>query len=360
MKKITLILTLVAGLFIFLSSCQKVEKDPVMDLNLSTPASFTSPERGTVIVLLLADSANPFVMNWNAATYSVSNDAAVPETNYTLQVGLADSNFVGAKELSNTKVLTYETIVYSLNNFLLSLGIPGDSTATIELRIISAISGAAQTSDTSAVITMTVTTFSPPVPPPPDETPHLWVPGDYQGWNPGAAPNVWSPANDGVYKGYVYYPEGGTFEFKFTAAPDWDHTNFGFGSEGTLSTDPGAGNLSVAEFGNYFLTCDTVNLTWTNEIRNFTLIGSFNEWAGDAELTWDNTNRMFTITMDFAAGAEVKWRANADWAVNFGDSGAGDNTLSQDGANIVLTDAGNYTLNLYLEKEVPTYEVIKN
>ncbi len=361
MKKINLITTLIVGFVLFLGSCQKVETDPRLNVDLSVASAIINPESGSSYVLVLADSANPFTVNWTEATYSVSDGAALPMPTYSLQMAYADSNFTGNKELYNTQDLMFETIVYKFNNTLINFGIPGDSTANIELRVISGISDASYTNDTSDVINLTVTTFKAAEPPPPAETPRLWVPGDYQGWSPGDAPNVWSLLNDGIYTGYVYYPEGGSYEFKFTSAPDWDHTNFGAGaSDGLLDSDDGAGNLSVPDFGNYYLTCDTINLVWAHELRTFALIGSFNGWDADEALTWDDANQMFTITMDFDAATEFKWRVNADWTLNLGDSGAGDNTLSQDGDNIILEDAGNYTINLFLGPEVPIYEVIQN
>ncbi len=359
MKRISIIITLLIGLVIVLGSCKKETKDPVLNLSAITAPTITSPASESAFILTLADSAVMIDFAWNTAVYNVSDGAVLPTPTYSLRMGLADSNFVGSMELVNTKDATFSIMYYTMNTKLLQMGVAAEETVTIEFKLTSVISGTIGTETTSEIIACNFTTFNPPGPPP-SSTPTLWVPGDYQGWNPGAAPNVFSPANNGIYTGYVYYPEGGTYEFKFTSAPDWNHTNFGFAGEGTLDTDPGAGNLSVPDFGNYWLTCDTIALTWSHELRTFTLIGSFNDWAGDEDLTWDNDNRLFTITMDFDAGTEFKWRVNADWAINLGDSGNGDNTLSQDGANIVLEDDGNYTLNLYLEKEVPTYEVIKN
>jgi hypothetical protein len=59
-------------------------------------------------------------------------------------------------------------------------------------------------------------------------------------------------------------------------------------------------------------------------------------------MTWDAANGVFKATIDLVAG-EMKFRANDDWGVNFG----GDlNALTQDGANIAIAEAGNYTITL--------------
>lgn len=92
----------------------------------------------------------------------------------------------------------------------------------------------------------------------------LYVPGAYQGWAPDAAPTLNDGNADGVYIGYVNMAEAG--EFKFTSDPNWDGTNYGMGdTEGTLSTDGGAGNISVTEAGIYKFTVDVNNLTYTIE-----------------------------------------------------------------------------------------------
>ena len=369
MKKINLIFTLIIGLAIILGSCEKEEKDPVMNIDQSVAASITAPANGAAIILTLADSANSFTVNWLDATYSISGGVVVPSPTYSLQMAFADSNFAGAKELFNTKDLTFETIVYSFNNSLILFGIPGDSTANIELRVISGISDALYSNDTSEVISLTVTPFEPPTPPP-AETPRLWVPGDYQGWNPAEAPNIWSLENNGIYTGYVYYPEGGTYEFKFTSAPDWDHTNFGNGGDFVLDTDAGAGNLIVPDFGGYVLTCDTIALTWAYEVQNWGVIGSGilnGDWSEDVVLEFTGDYQVLSVTIDVTESQDAgelrfKFRANDGWDTDLGLTDPEDgNKLSYGGLDIPMPEgAGNYTFILDLSQPIPTYSLIKN
>ncbi|MFO7978148.1 MAG: SusF/SusE family outer membrane protein, partial [Bacteroidales bacterium] len=146
----------------------------------------------------------------------------------------------------------------------------------------------------------------------------------------------------------------------FTSQPNWDGPNYGAGAtEGTLDTDAGAGNLTVAENGTWYFTVDTEGLTWTSEMRNFALIGSFNEWAGDEPLIWDEVEQVFTATLDLEAGAEFKFRANGAWEFDYGDDGQ-DGVLDQGGANIVVSEAGNYTITLDLYGVNPTYQIVAN
>lgn len=102
---------------------------------------------------------------------------------------------------------------------------------------------------------------------PAGQVPQLWVPGGYQSptaWDPASAPTLEDADEDGVFTGTIEFPaSASSFEFKFTSQPDWDGTNYGDGgSPGTLSTDGGAGNLSVTGAGTYTFTVDINNLTW--------------------------------------------------------------------------------------------------
>jgi hypothetical protein len=54
---------------------------------------------------------------------------------------------------------------------------------------------------------------------------------------------------------------------------------------------------------------------------------------------------------------EIKFRANSDWAINYGDDGA-NGTLDAGGANIAVT-AGVYDVQLDFSKSSPTYKITK-
>ena len=362
MKKIALLLILVSGI-ILIDACKKVETDPKLDMNKAVKSMITEPTEGGNYILLEDNDTVEINFTWTASSY-FPEDLAIPF--YLLQMVEADSVYDGAKDLISTTATNYTTTVKSLNNTLLGMGLKAGESTEMKFRVTSSLKSyddgktIASTLLDSDVVTASFTPYEAYIPPPPEGPDSLWVPGDYQGWAPDAAPNVFSAEHNGIYQGYVYYPTGGTFEFKFTSAPDWEHTNFGTGGEGLL--DPVGGNLTIPGTGNYWLTADTVGLTWTNELRDFALVGSFNGWGDqpDAPLIWDEANWMWTITIDFPAATEFKWRANSDWAVNLGINDPDDGLLKQEGGNIVVPAAGNYTINLYLYEPVPRYELIAN
>ena len=99
--------------------------------------------------------------------------------------------------------------------------------------------------------------------------------------------------------------------------------------------------------GASFASTATTTLTATPnapEIEDaYYITGSINGWADDVEMTWNADERCWQVTTDGIDG-EYKFRANHDWAINWG----GDvNGLTQDGSNLSIT-TGTYTFKLYL------------
>ncbi len=154
----------------------------------------------------------------------------------------------------------------------------------------------------------------------------------------------------GIYKGY-YYLDG---EFKFKPnADNWDNDLENNG--GYTLDENGAGNCPApATSGMYEITLDLTTMTYSlTTIEKVGLIGDFNSWGGDVELTYDATSGSYKATGVELAKGGVKFRANADWVINWGGTGttAGDVTtvegMTQDGANISLA-AGTYDIELTL------------
>ena len=175
----------------------------------------------------------------------------------------------------------------------------------------------------------------------------LYVPGGHQGWNPGAAPILYSSKLDWKFDGYVYM-EGGN-EFKFTSAPNWDGTNYGNAGDGKLSSDGGAGNLKITETGFYRLTVDLSKepYTYSTTATNWGLIGdaTVGEWSTSTPMTLNATTGEWTVATTLVGGKSFKFRANDGWDINLG----GDmNNLSYGGDNISVAADGTYVITLKL------------
>ncbi len=346
MKKLSYIFALLA-VFALWTACEKEEDKVILDVENAVAPSLVNPG---ALVFTEDEKDEPLTIEWSDADYGLNDLQLV--VSYRLQIKHADSTaFI---VLATTSQKSYSTTVGSLNNRLVNAGYQVDEELDFHMQVLAFVNdmgnGTLLQSQPSAV---SVTLFEAAGEP---EAAMLWVPGDYQGWSPETAPNLYSPEDNGIYTGYIHM-ESGSGMFKFITEPTWaSGIHYGTGGEGIL--DPAGGDLSVPENGTWYFTANTEDLTWTHQMRTFSLIGSFNDWAGDEPLTWDNDEKVLTVTREFDAGTEFKWRVNADWAINYG-LGDGD-YLVQGGDNLVLEEGGNYTINLNLYGLHPTYEIIAN
>lgn len=187
--------------------------------------------------------------------------------------------------------------------------------------------------------------------------PLLNVPGAYQGWDP--MNNETALANKGdanVFEGYVYFaPDAESLEFKF-ASGSWDAA-YGVDGEGNLVLG-GGDNLSVAEAGFYRMTVDLDALTYDAFPVNFGLIGSATPggWDADTDMTYNAETGAFELTVALLGNQEMKFRANDDWALNYGDDNT-DGLLEDGGGNIAVARDGTYKVSLYLNQPDYTFRV---
>jgi hypothetical protein len=356
MKKIKYIFLLFLGLAVLLA-CKKEDKEPVLDMSQSVVQAFTSPASGDVFVLdkELVDSLLT-TFKWSAATYNLTNLEA---TTYKLEMDFADSNFMNVRNLVSTTTTEFPVTVGEMNKELIAMGAVADVPVNVAFRLFSYVNNDTEYSDlNSGVITLNITPYADVV-----TYPSLWVPGDYQGWDPAGAPQIYDFDGDGVYTGYIYFPEdAASFEFKFTSQPDWDGINYGDGGEGVLDVDAGAGNLSVPAAGGYQVEVDVNNLSWTYLAQSWGVIGEWLAWAEDIDLEWDADNQYLIKTVEGIPAAEnqrFKYRADDDWAVNLGAKDPDDGTLVQGGADIPIPDGGTITFILRFTTPEPTYELQK-
>src|SRR5690606_26153530 len=95
-----------------------------------------------------------------------------------------------------------------INTLLLSMDLPTGEPASIIARLKTQITSSTLEPVYSAVVNLEATPFS--------LISYIYVPGDYQGWNPSSADSLTSPRSNGLYEGIIYFPnpEGASFEFK--------------------------------------------------------------------------------------------------------------------------------------------------
>lgn len=173
--------------------------------------------------------------------------------------------------------------------------------------------------------------------------PVLYMAGDANGWNQIDVLN----GDDGVhFTGYMYLNQNG---FKFCTQPNWDGTNYG----ADFNTAGDAANITMTEPAGYYkVDVDLSAKTYTLiPITTIGIIGSASPkgWDSDVDMTYVPYNAetkelgYWEIKDVTFTSGEIKFRANDDWAINWG----GDtNALTQGGDNISV-EAGTYDIKLY-------------
>lgn len=188
----------------------------------------------------------------------------------------------------------------------------------------------------------------------------LYVPGDYvEASYPGTTLANWSPANSPTVmnsadfpnsiEGYVYMANASN-NWKFTSAPDWNHTNYGLttGVPGKLNTDPGAGNLNNPA-GYYKLTADIIGLTYTATPTVWGVIGDATPtgWDNQTNMVYNPATQKFTLPLHLKPGG-FKFRGTSDWSINYGSVSHDGNLDTKDNNNIPVTFESDYIITLDL------------
>lgn len=323
-------------------SCEKDEVRAILREGSAPVLSATQP-------VLLLNSANADdtvqVFSWNASDFGYQ--AAVK---YTLQFDKAGNDFAEPREVV-VAGLEKKYTTAEFNQMAILLGLAPDTEGTIEARVKAEVAPGVDPVY-SAPVTLKATPYLVVI-----NYPSMYVPGDYQGWNPGAAPKISSKKSNNDYEGYIYFGSG-SGEFKITSERDWNHTNYGDAGGGKLSTD--GGNLKVPTTGYYRLKANTTGMTWSAVKTDWGLVGSATgSWDVDKDMTYNEATGTWTLTTDLVAG-DIKFRANDGWDINLGDDG-GDKNMEYGGGNIPIAEAGNYSI--VLDLSIPgnyTYTVVKN
>ena len=172
--------------------------------------------------------------------------------------------------------------------------------------------------------------------------PVLYMKGDANGWNG----YDYLAGDDGVhFTGFMYLNQNG---FKFTTAPDGSGTGYGE----NFSTAPDAGNIVMTEPAGYYkvdvdLSAQTYTLT---PITSIGIIGAavpVTGWDSDQDLTYNVEERCWEIKDIKLNAGECKFRANDDWAMQWGYDGEKFVYSNNAPAVQFIPEAGTYDIKLY-------------
>lgn len=344
MKKLLLfITTALVGLLVF-TSCED-SVGPNVNSNDDSAPALTSHDGGESFELSEENAEeNLLTLTWEAPDFGFP--AAIT---YFVEMDPEGTSFEDPATLIETTQDSVSMTVGEVNSRLIAAGIPSGVESEVNMRIRAHINDDVEDRISDTFI-LAFTPYTVEI-----DFPEIYVPGGYQSasgytadWSPGDAPPLTSVEEDDRYEGYVYFANDGG-EYKFTAERNWDNGDWG-GSEGSL--EPGGSNLSMDQAGYYKINVDLTDLTFSTLRTEWGMIGAATpvgwEPAGDdLQMEYDSAEKVWTVTADLSAG-EFKFRANNTWDdIDYGDNG-GNGTLDQGGDNIVVDEAGTYTVTLDL------------
>ncbi|MCI0920691.1 SusF/SusE family outer membrane protein [Sphingobacterium rhinopitheci] len=185
-----------------------------------------------------------------------------------------------------------------------------------------------------------------------ESNPEMYIVGGSvgAGWEPTLATPLalYDEDSKAKFETFEYITVAGD-GFKFLPTNiDWTNAYGKGAAVGTLEQDEDAGNITVTQDGFYRVRMDAEGLTYELLPLTMGVIGDATpgEWDNDTDMTFIGGKGSYTwqVTLNLVPG-KIKFRANDDWAINFG--GTADD-ITPGGADIVITTAGTYNLELDL------------
>lgn len=348
MKKILSILAL-AGLVA--TSC--VKEEPFVQFN---PEEAVAPTLAEVTGTALSAESAPITTTFGEADFGFTSAKA-----YELQISTTE-DFATAEKLSASIAKGEISIeAKALNSAILNFGGSADTEFTVYFRLSAFIADNTNNaiSSTKIVSNVVSATFIPydMLVMDKDTYPFIYVIGNYCGWDHKGAKiqYLYNYNKDSkTYTGVVDFEDKAADGFKLTGGPDWEHGNWGSVAQEeepeqtsiSLLDDGGSKDIKAYSKRFYQFSFDKSSLTLT-KVSGFDkvgIIGGFNEWGGDVEMQYNRTYVRFYADLELAADTELKFRADSDWALNWGDK------CDVNGGNIAVK-AGNYRVYLDLNKK---------
>jgi starch-binding outer membrane protein SusE/F len=314
-------------------SCKKDETQAILK-DGTAPALVV--DKANIVLDEKSAAAEAAVFSWSASDFGFQ--AAVT---YKLQLGKKGNDFKKVAEVNLGPSLKKAYKTSDFNQAILNLGLTPGASSELEARVQAVLSSSVKPV-LSNVISFSATPYLQYL----DYT-SLWVPGNYQGWDPATAPKISSQNEADVYEGYMYMKEA-INEFKLTPKPVWGKDYGSDKADPKKLVDKDSDNLKATGAGFYRVSADLNTLTWAVKATEWGIIGEATPdgWNSDQNMTLDKATGLWKITLALKAG-KFKFRANDAWDINFGDDGA-DAILDAGGADIVLATAGTYEVTLKL------------
>lgn len=312
-------------------------------------------------MLLEVDVPNELVLDPQFASNTILNFAwqsadygQATQINYRLEMD-DTPDFSEPVSVSSSTQRSIALTVSQLNDAVGKAGLAPFETGTIYTRIRSSIgteNNLEQFSNTVSFDIFPYTTIQP----------QLFVVGAFQadsgyGTTNAEAPKLASSefGSETDYEGFVYFDSDAEFQLHRAGfSGEYVEGNLIYGNNaGVISAGAtGAFNISA---GYYLINVDLDKGTITFSETNWAIAGPggpAGDWPGDtvadADMTYNIQERVWEFTNASASPGKFKFRANDDWALNFGTDNNGDGSLDFNGPDLIngVMDASVFRLNL--------------
>ncbi|MDR1526417.1 MAG: SusF/SusE family outer membrane protein [Dysgonamonadaceae bacterium] len=345
MKKILKGIVLLVATTMCFSACEDA-KDPVLTGSESNPEILSSLEP----VVISKDNINSgnLSIDYHAGVYNVALGMASQ-----LEIAKAGTHFSPAIALGlpvdgkgkNTFEITYKV----LNAALTALELAPNVVANLEIRVktygkadLNGVVGEIMPVYSSP-LAVTVTPFEP-------QASYLYTVGEFNGWNNANGPTLISPIDNGIYVGYLSFPNAHSEFLLLPVSGSWDH-KWGSDDNVNLIVDGGA-NIKSPGAGYHQITVNLPELSIQMVPYSWGIIGSATPtgWDSDTDLTWNHETLRWEITLPLKGGEAFKLRLNNAWDVNYGitegvvTAGGNDISVAEDGTYFVTFDEENLVI----------------
>lgn len=329
------------------------------------PENVIAPVLGNVAGGELTDGGADVTIDYQATEYGFKTAVS-----YTLFIDL-EGNDMAAKQKVAANIADGRITVTAkdMNTALINAGAEKEAEVAAEFMLVSYIcseKGAAKenTEAKSNVAKATFTTYNTEIRPV-DKFGHVWIIGDYCGWNHDNSQFLYDyKSTNTSYSGVIDFGEKAANGFKLTGIGGWDDScNWGTdggaaapeaeANEITLISSGGSGNIAAYSKRFYFFTFNKTSLklskAWSAD--QIGIIGLNGDWNTDIVMNYNATWTRFWADIEVPAATEMKFRADAGWDLNWGVD------CAKGGGNIPVA-AGNYRVYLDLGQE--TIEFVEN
>jgi hypothetical protein len=354
MKKI-LMIVMVAALAAITFSCDD-NFDPARQFEKSDAEFSATPSVSTVAVSASDSLKEVISFNWNDPEYAIGLD----ESKFTVKVGASGSNFSSFLSKDFSGVLTGALLGKELNGMALRFGGVIGQPITLEAMVVAAQSNNNEPKN-SNVVQITVTPYGDLGLTPSSTAVTLNA-------NTASAKSLglsWSTAFVG-FKGVktyqLQYAKGGT---SFASPTNVDITAFSKSfthfelNKIALAYGIGAGAAGPVDFrikatnelGTViYSNVATISVTPYIAFNTVGIIGDATPggWPTDTDMYRPDATKPteWTVTLYLIGGKEAKFRADDDWADNWGSASFPSGTGTQNGSNIPVSSSGYYKIDL--------------